>query len=169
MHKRLNGPLRSLIYSPDGKYLVTARGLTGSSEENSKSKGSVAWVLDATSGDVVTELNHHDNINGIAYSPDGKYLATCSDDKTSRVGNSISGEMVRSFEHDVSVTGIRFSDDGQFLVTITDKPDALPRVWDVQVGRKKMFARNSLMDLMSSIRMESTSSPLASMVIMSGR
>ena len=43
-------------------------------------------MWDVASGGEVARVSHEDSVNGVAFSPNGKYLATSSDDKTSRLG-----------------------------------------------------------------------------------
>jgi len=132
------------VYSPDGKYLAATRGLTRSSEDgvSRQPEGATAWILDV-SGNEVTRLHHNDSINAIAYSPDGSYVATASDDKTARVWNSHTGQALESFAHNVAVTGVQFSEDGRFLATITDENNALPRVWEVATWKEETVSKKS--------------------------
>jgi len=56
-----------LVYSPDGKRLVT-----GSADENVK-------LWDTTTGqEVFTLTGHSRQVIGVAFSPDGRRLASCS-------------------------------------------------------------------------------------------
>jgi WD40 repeat protein len=92
--------VNAIAFSPDGKYLATA----------SNDKTARVWQIPNTSGREVTRIysvnekefrvrrtigvreaveaariTHHDNVIAIAFSPDGKHLATASKDKTARV------------------------------------------------------------------------------------
>lgn len=92
--------VNAIAFSPDGKYLATA----------SKDKTARVWQIPNSIGREVTRINnvngkdfrvqrtigvreaveaaritHKDNVVAVAFSPDGKYLATASNDKTAQV------------------------------------------------------------------------------------
>jgi len=77
---------------------------------------------------------HDDRVVAVAFSPDGRYLATASADTTARVWDlratdpSASPIVLRG--HDDAVKGVAFSPDGRYLATGSD--DMTARVWDLQ-------------------------------------
>ncbi len=67
----------------------------------------------------------------LEYSPDGRYIVTCSDDKVAEVWNS--GDLSAAgppLTHSAAVNMAAFSPDGAHLVTVSD--DGLGRVWETQ-------------------------------------
>jgi WD40 repeat protein len=61
---------------------------------------------------------HNARVRGLAYSPDGRLLASCGADRTFRLWDLATGEervVVRRFER--TVYGVAFSLDGRFLVS----------------------------------------------------
>src|SRR5215216_5141363 len=75
-------------------------------------------------------LTPEDKVNGVAFSPDGKDLATVSDDKTARIWD-LSSEDERMALGD-KVKDVAFSPDGKHLATASD--DETARVWDAMDG-----------------------------------
>jgi WD40 repeat protein len=60
---------------------------------------------------------HHDRINAVAFSPDGSWLVSASDDCTLRLWNVLTGRLAVVRQFDAAVQSVRFSDDGKHLFT----------------------------------------------------
>ena len=73
-------------------------------------------------------MTHENIINMVAFSPDGRYLATASDDQTARVWEVPSGQEVARITHDGSVEDVAFSPDGRYLAT-ESSGTARARLW----------------------------------------
>src|SRR5919107_621827 len=82
----------------------------------------------------VASLANEDSVNSVAFSLDGKYLATASRDKTARVWDITSREEFARMTHEDSVNDVAFSPDGKYLATASD--DKTARVWDVASGKE---------------------------------
>ncbi|KAB2339761.1 CHAT domain-containing protein [Actinomadura rudentiformis] len=81
-------------------------------------------------------VRHRKSVIGVAFSPDGQWLATASSDGTARLWDSVSGRQTHSFKHPGwlnVVTSVAFSPDGTRLATGSE--DGIGRVWDVASGR----------------------------------
>jgi WD40 repeat protein len=76
---------------------------------------------------------HMDGVHAVAFSPDGKQLATASHDGTARVWDAASGNEVKLLQgHTGAVYSVAFSPDGQRVATAGH--DGLVLVWDVRSG-----------------------------------
>ncbi|EIW76933.1 WD40 repeat-like protein [Coniophora puteana RWD-64-598 SS2] len=109
--------------------LVTASE-SGSSRTSDSQDGEPA----ADEGELKPFSGHKDSIRAIAYSPNGRYIATCSKDTTIRIWSSITGEQDgQTLEgHTSDVNTISYSPDGNSLVSGGD--DDTVRFWDVGNG-----------------------------------
>src|SRR5215216_3232995 len=76
---------------------------------------------------------HMGDLWGVAFSPDGKYLATGSSDKTARLWDVATGETIRIFSgHTGELGEVVFSPDGKYL--LTGSTDKTARLWEVASG-----------------------------------
>jgi tetratricopeptide (TPR) repeat protein len=87
-----------------------------------------------TGKSLTSDLSHPVSRSGdvlaAKFSPDGKMLATISEDGTARVWDSQTGSGISDFlQHDDGVRSARFSPDGSKLVTAA--ADGTAQVWDV--------------------------------------
>jgi WD40 repeat protein/class 3 adenylate cyclase len=81
-----------------------------------------------------TLRGHDDRINDLAYSPDGKMIATAGNDKTARLWDTATGQQVLTLSHPAGVGHLMFSPDGSHLATAAG--DGIARLWDVASGRQ---------------------------------
>jgi WD40 repeat protein len=76
---------------------------------------------------------HDGEVFGVAFSPDGRLLATTSVDQTVWLWDLASGEHRRTLTgHDSVVYGVAFSPDGRLLATTS--ADGTARLWDPATG-----------------------------------
>ena len=113
--------IQSVEWSPNGKQLVT--------EGNHAIK-----LWDATTGQEVLTLRGRASDEGrVAWSPDGKRLATGTGDNTATVWDAGTGKEVITFHgHGNPVASVAWSRDGKRLATAS--MDHTVRVWDVHTG-----------------------------------
>lgn len=76
---------------------------------------------------------HTERVAAVAFSPDGKYALTASDDTTLRLWDTQTGAEVRRFTgHAGPIYGIAYSHDGKYALSTSG--DGTVRLWDIHTG-----------------------------------
>jgi WD40 repeat protein len=120
----------SLDFSADGSLLATGGG--------DPSRSGQISIWNVSDGSLVRSLQqpHSDTVFGLAFSPDGEYLASASADRTAKVFRSADGELVRTFEgHTDHVTGVSWRANGKQLAT--SSADHKIKVWNFELGEQQ--------------------------------
>jgi WD40 repeat protein/serine/threonine protein kinase len=119
-------------FSPDGARV-------GAAVATPSSGRVILW--DATTGLVDGQLKGHAGaVIKLAFSPDGRRIATASHDRTAKVWDAETGREIRSLEtHADRVNGVAFSPDGARLATACR--DGTIKFWDAETGREQTTLR----------------------------
>ncbi|MCP6757851.1 MAG: AAA-like domain-containing protein [Fischerella sp. CENA71] len=77
---------------------------------------------------------HSDYVRGVAFSSDGKTLASASSDNTIKIWDSSTGKVIRTLTgHSDYVRGVAFSSDGKTLASASG--DKTIKIWDSSTGK----------------------------------
>ena len=93
-------------------------------------------MWDASSGKKLKRMEGHTgHVRSVAFSSDGKWIVSGSDDRSVRVWDASSGEELKRMEgHTSHVQSVAFSPDGKWIVS--GSSDHSVRVWDTSSGEE---------------------------------
>ncbi|NET41957.1 AAA-like domain-containing protein [Okeania sp. SIO2B3] len=126
-----------VTFSPDGETIATA------SADNTvklwSRQGNLLQTLTSHADNTVklwsrqgnllqTLTSHEDNVRGVAFSPDGKTIATASADNTVKLWSQ-KGKLLQTLsDHEDTVRGVAFSPDGETIATAS--ADKTVKLWN---------------------------------------
>ena len=130
------GQLLGVSYSPDGKRLATCAGTPAPGLLSFVNCQVAIW--DIPEGRLIQTLEGHANVVfSVAFSDDGKRLATASRDKTAKVWDVQTGKELFTLKgHDQQVRSVAWSPDGKLIATAGDDRQVI--VWAAADGSKKL-------------------------------
>jgi WD40 repeat protein len=124
-----------LALAPDGQLLAV-------SLVNSRKEFCLALMALPEDGALRLLTGHTDGIWCLAFSSDGKKIASGSRDKTARIWDVQSGRCLHTLSgHAAPVSAVAFSPDGKRLASCSF--DSTGRIWEVETGREEAVLKDS--------------------------
>jgi WD40 repeat protein len=128
--------VRSVAFSPDGKTLASGSGDFESPFAGHDPPGQIKLWDVATGRNIANLTGHAKLVFSVAYSPDGKTLASGSYDQTIKLWDFASGKEKATLKgHDLSISPLAFSPDGKTLASGSE--DYTIKLWDLASGKEK--------------------------------
>jgi uncharacterized protein (TIGR03067 family) len=159
-----------LAYSPDGKTLAVGghdrpqlvpqvQDVDGNISKDEKADISTVRLFEVGSWRARAVLaGHHGAVTSLAFSPDGKLLATASVDHTIRLWNVADGKEVAMLKgHTARLNVVAFSPDGTLLISAGY--DKTVKLWDVV--RRKLFLSSPQESIVHSLALSPDGKTLA--------
>lgn len=120
---KLDGPVESIAYSPDGRYFATA----------DWAGKVIMW--ETQTGKQLYALEHGKYVHSVDFHPAGETFASASSDRTIRVCRVADGELLQELSgHSDGVLSVRYSADGKQLLSGSYDNTAI--LWDLGSGKQ---------------------------------
>ncbi len=84
--------------------------------------------------EMVIQAGHLRTVRDLAYSTDGRYILSGSEDKTMKLWDALSGSLLRSFQCENVVDDVAFVPDGRRVISYDDTGGIV--IWDRITGKK---------------------------------
>ena len=126
-------PIYSVAFHPDSNLLASGG---GSKYKTTEGKKVIIYLWDINNQELINTFIGHDlRVNALAFSPDGKTLASGSNDRTIRLWDISSGKQLQILVgHSDNVSNVAFSPDGKSLFS---SGGGGINKWNVENGRRE--------------------------------
>jgi WD40 repeat protein len=115
------GPLGDILFSPNGKYLLTTAG-----SYNGKLKDdNIAYLWDTSSGKMLKKFEHQDIITSSSFSENGNVILTESSDNTTKLWDTLTGKEICQLVSSENGDWIVTTPDGRFDTNNLDKVEGM--------------------------------------------
>jgi WD40 repeat protein len=127
---------RHAVFSPDGKKVVVAH--SENTQWNFANNPGTVRVWDAEKGKLLHSGKGHEcAITAVAWSKDGKWIASSSFDKTVRIWDAKTLKHVRTIKaSNAGCDHVAFTPDSRHVLSTGCGDDHLVRVWEVATGKE---------------------------------
>ena len=119
--------IEAVAWARDGSDVTTGDGVTTTGVVTVRS-----WDV-LTGACTQTLTGHTDEVRSVAYAPDGKHLASGSDDKTIKIWDTATGACTQNLTgHTFLVLSVAYAPDGKHLAS--GSADKTIKIWDTATG-----------------------------------
>ncbi len=123
------GSVGNLCFSRNEKFLVSSGGLNVSYRKPREHYNLMVW--DLVKGDFISVLTGHVDVVKMAkFTPDGRYIASASEDNSVRVWDVNTSKQIWKYESDCYFLSCCISPDGKYLAA--SSRDETIKIWDLK-------------------------------------
>ena len=130
--QKRSGRTESLAVSPNGQRIMAGCSAIGRP---------TIEVWDTTTGERQLAIEHPETVNSVAFSPDGKFIASGVSNYDAnyavKIWDATTGKQIISLEgHDKAVMSVAFSPDSKSLVS--GCVGGKTKIWDLKTGKERL-------------------------------